>query len=488
MFATLAGAVASDPDYPARVHDLDVRSRVLNGTIYDTLPHQFHEDKTPGGEYVPLSRRTPSVRYNLCRMVVQDSIALLFGEGRFPAVDSKDDATKAVLAEIADESKLSQVMLEAALRGSVGTAVLRMRVLLGRVFFDTLDPRYLTPAYDPLAPDTLVSVTERYKVRGDVLAGQGYAIKQDDLQAWFWFQRVWDAQEETWFLPWKVSDRDAVPQPDKAHTVRHGLGFVPLAWIKNLPGGEGIDGACTFAPAVDTSIEIDYQLSQAGRGLKYSSDPLLLLKEPATDSDGEMVRSAAQAIQVSEKGDAKLLEINGTAAGAVIEYVRFLRELAIESIHGNRSSADKISAAQSGRALELMHQPLIWLADQLRVSYGDNGLLPLMVMVAKASHVHRLLVRGKPVTPIRHDGLSLRWQPWFQPTDNDKMALAQTLQVLRNAGLLSREAGVTLAETITNQPDVALEVARILADEAAAREAAADLPAAQSRLTENLPA
>jgi len=32
----------------------------------------------------------------------------------------------------------------------------------------------------------------------------------------------------------------------------------------------------------------------------------------------------------------------------VIEYVRCLRELALESVHGNRASAERIAAAQSG--------------------------------------------------------------------------------------------------------------------------------------------
>ena len=70
---------------------------------------------------------------------------------------------------------------------------------------------------------------------------------------------------------------------------------------------------------------------------------------------------------VSEKGDARLLEIGGTASAAVIEYVRTLRELALESVHGNRANADRLTAAQSGRALELMNQGLIWLADNLRI-------------------------------------------------------------------------------------------------------------------------
>ena len=62
-------------------------------------------------------------------------------------------------------------------------------------------------------------------------------------------------------------------------------------------------------------------------GLKYSSDPTLLLKDPALP-DGELIRGAGNALIVSEKGDARLLEIGGTASAAVIEYVRILRELA----------------------------------------------------------------------------------------------------------------------------------------------------------------
>ena len=67
---------------------------------------------------------------------------------------------------------------------------------------------------------------------------------------------------------------------DEARSVQHGLGFVPMVWIRNLPGqsstGDAVDGACTFRAAIETQIEIEYQLSQAGRGLKYSSDPTLV--------------------------------------------------------------------------------------------------------------------------------------------------------------------------------------------------------------------
>jgi hypothetical protein len=78
MFETICDTVPEDGTMPARVKRLDVLRRVLDGTIYDGLPYQFYEERNGAGEYVPLRMRRPSVRYGLCRVVVEDSVALLF--------------------------------------------------------------------------------------------------------------------------------------------------------------------------------------------------------------------------------------------------------------------------------------------------------------------------------------------------------------------------------------------------------------------------
>ena len=86
--------------------------------------------------------------------------------------------------------------------------------------------------------------------------------------------RRWDGELETWFVP-EPAGSQANPQIDPIRTIRHGLGFVPIVWVRNLPGpsatGDANDGACTFRAAVETQIEVDYQLSQAGRGLKTAA-------------------------------------------------------------------------------------------------------------------------------------------------------------------------------------------------------------------------
>jgi hypothetical protein len=462
MFDTIAALTPADPDYQPRTARLALYKRVQDGTLYDVLPHAFQDERTASGEYIPLRSRRPSVRYPLARIVVDDSISLVFSDGHFPSVDTEDASLRSTLSDLATETCLNTVMQEAALRGACGSVAILFRVMKGRIFLKVLESLYLTPEWSPEVPDELLKVTEKYKVAGHILAGMGYEIV--NTQALFWFMRVWDSTAETWFHPWPVAVSDQ-PQVDEQRSTRHGLGFVPVVWIRNLPGGpegaDGTDGACTFRPAIDTAIEIDYQLSQAGRGLKYSSDPTLLIREPAGDSR-ELVRGGGNALLVSEHGDARLLEINGTASAAVIEYVRTLRELALEGVHGNRASADRLTTAQSGRALEMMNQGLIFLADNLRVSYGA-AILQIARMIILASHRYRLTTHNEPIAPLDQNArLRLKWPRWYAPDASDRAADAQTLATLTSAKLLSPETALRSIADIYAIPDIDLERTRIV--------------------------
>ena len=478
MFKRLANTFAKDADFPDRVHTLVVRNAVLNGKLYENLQYAFDEEKNLAGEYIPIRQRRPSVRYGLCRTVVDDAVSLLFSEGHFPEVDCEDETTRDELTALIKEIGLNEAMIDAATRGSIGSVALMFRVLENRVFVDVAETIYMTPVWKATAPDTLERVIEKYKVKGKVLKDLGYLPDSTKDEEVYWFQRIWDEAEEIFFIPWPVvraGEEQKEPQRDEKRTVKHGLGFVPIVWVRNLPGGDAIDGACTFPDEViDSSIEIDYQLSQAGRGLKYSSDPTLLIKEPAAGEGGQMVKGGGNAIVVDADGDAKMLEINGTAVAAVIEYVRLVRELALETAHGNRTSADKISAAQSGRAMELMNQALVWLADRLRISYGEGALLEIMRMIVKARATFKLVYKdGEKVKDLDPKAvIALRWPAWYQPTAQDASNKATTLKTHRDAGNMSRETAVKAIAADYDVEDVPAEIAMIEA-EVEARDAAA---------------
>ncbi len=487
MFKTLSDKHPRDKDLPGRAHNLTVLKAVLDGTLYDVQPYQFHEERSGGGEYIPVADRAPGVRYQLCRMVVEDSISLLFGDNHFPGVQTDDEPTRDALAGLIRETHLDAVMTDAAIRGSVGSVAIRLRVLKQRVFFDVCETIFLTPEYDPEAPDVLIGILERYKVKGRDLAAQGYAVTEDNLGADHWFQRQWDTENETWFLPLLVTDaaEGKKPKVDTARSVNHGLGFCPWVWIKNLPGGDGIDGLCTFRGAINTQIEIEYQLSLGARALKYSASPTLLLKEPS-GTNGQIQIAAGDTIVVDKDGDGKWLEIDGGASEAVREYVRLMREMAIESIHGNRSNADKVSAAQSGRALELLHQPLIWLTDKLRITYGECGLLPLLNLVVRAAQKYPLKVKGKSVVLAGDADLSLAWPRWFPATSADRSSDANTLRTLTGAGLMSEQTAIKQLVPVYDIADERAEIAAI-ADDQAKSDARAAAQAAQIKATEAIP-
>lgn len=470
MFKTLQSTLNKDDDFPERSFRIQVLQRVLDGTLYDELPHAFHEEANGAEEYIPLRDRRPCVRTNLCRTVVDDSVSLLFSEGHFPTVEVDGEEQKKALAKLLKEIRLNEIMIDSATRGSVGSVAILFKVLKKRVFLEVLETDYLTPTWDPEAPDTLLKVTEKYKVMGRDLAAQGYPISKDDLGASFWFQRVWDGSAESWFVPWKVADTDKTPKVDKSKTVTHDLEFVPVVWIRNLPGGDAVDGLPTFCDeAIDTQIEIDYQLSQDGRALKYAGDPTLLIKEPAFGESGPTVKGAANAIKVGPEGDAKLLEIKGTASNAVLEYVKHLREIALETMHGNRVTPEKMASAQSGRAMELMQTGLIWLADRLRISYGECAILEIVSMIAKASKKVKLTFKnGEKVgefDPAKE--AALRWPAWFAPTQTDLQTMANTLKTLCDSGLMSRQTAIKVLADAFDIEDPEAEKALADADMAA---------------------
>lgn len=468
-----------DKDYSERSHMIDIYTRVLNGELYDDLPYPFCEEQDACGDYIPLHRRQPSVNTGLCKTVVDGSVSLLFGNDHFPKITTKDDAITERLNDITEGIGLKKTMMEAALTGSVGSVALFMRIIEGKVDIEVMCTQYLTPEFDHLNPKKIIKLTEKYKVRGEELIELGYKV--DSPRAIYWFKREWDDKEERYYLPYRGND---TPIIDNERTIKHNLGFVPVVWIKNLPkpspkGRKEVDGACTFSQAINTVIEIDYLLSQGGRGLKYSSDPLVVFKlkddqhfaSNAVSVSGDMgtqrkmVKSSNAPFIIGTEDDAKMLEINGLAAKAIIEHVRYLRELAMESMHGNRSHADRVGIAQSGAAMEKLDQALIWLADILRVQYGDDGIIPILEMVIAAAKTTKIFIHDKILEPIESIQMGLTWPHWYPPSPEDKVQEANAIKSLTDSGNMSHKAAVTSLSNIYPIPDIEAELSEINKDQ-----------------------
>lgn len=448
-----------DPDWSIRETRLYILEGFLNSTIYDNLS-PYHYEYAGGqatGTYVPLAKRRPSVIYPLPKIIVDESVSMLFGEGHFPIVrggDESEEEAENFLQYITRVSNLQSAMIEAARLGSIGSVAVYLKVLDEKFYFDILNTKYLTPYFNQKDPDTLLRLVEKLPIDGSSLEAMGYPIQEDQKNEFFYLKREWNLNEEIYYFPYlKDDDSKIIPMKDDERSSFHGLGFVPIIWIKNLPKCGFLDGCSTFESIVDISIEINYQLSQLGRGLKYNSDPTLVIKNPVSLQDNQLVKGIG-ALTLDEKGDAFLLEMNGSSTKAVIDFVNLLRQAALEAVRGDRSNPDKISGLHSGKALQMLNAALIALVAELRLSYGEKGLLRIYQMIVMIANMEGISIdAGKVKVPKIDDlqNLILDWPDWYAPTPQDSLQKAQALQTLRGAEILSQQSAM---ESIADQYNI----------------------------------
>lgn len=451
-----------DSDLPERAHIIEFRYSVLDGTMYLPLGLEFHEERNASGEYIPIAKRMPSVRHGLCRTVVNDSVSMLFSEGHFPELACNDEECRERMVAIIKDCKLQLAMIEGARWGSVGSVAFHVKVLANKIFVSPMKTAYLTPYWNFEDPDVLERVVELYKVKGASLKRMGYIIEPDTDNLDYWFKREWNAVAEHWFVPVRIDGERRPEVIDMERSVIHGLGFCPMVWVRNLPGGDDIDGTSTFDPfGIENEIEMDYQMSQGGRGLKYTSAPTTVIR--TNDPKGaEREHIVGDAIILPVDGDATHLEINGQAVMAVKDYCEGVRKLTLEALGGSRADPDKLSAAQSGRALEMLNHNLIQLADTLRTPYGEGALLSIIDMIKRISAKFQLVLRdGTKVEKFGNEKFTLKWPPWYPPTYADQAQQATALSTLKDAGLISTETAIASLAPVYDIEDQVKEFKRI---------------------------
>ncbi|MDT8871593.1 hypothetical protein RAA17_12175 [Komagataeibacter rhaeticus] len=86
--------------------------RVRDCTQYDDIPNPFSSEYNGAGEYIPLDKRRPSVRTNMCATVVDESASLVFGEMHWPSLTAEDETVPGVMAALDRECALPAVMIE----------------------------------------------------------------------------------------------------------------------------------------------------------------------------------------------------------------------------------------------------------------------------------------------------------------------------------------------------------------------------------------
>jgi hypothetical protein len=323
-------------------------------------------------------------------------------------------------------------MWDAAYRGSVGSVAITFRVEDQKIGLKVWRAVWCSPQFDDFGE--LTNLRVHYVTTPTELMALGFTGLESNQK--YWFIRDYSMNWEATYVPVKEGDWNPVEGfKDKERklvvldgkVVEHKLGFVPGIWIAN-PGGMLPDGPALWEDAIPDTIEVDYLLSQAARGSRYSCAPQLVTKGQVLQPEGQengLNPTTVLSFQADQKdpegnmlggGDAKLLEMDGKGAEAALKIVDALKKMALEQIGVVQKDPGEMPGPLSGRAMEYLDEDAHDTAMQWRNVYGDGGALPLICKIL------RTLDPSIDVTQ-----LWLQWPRIYQPTPADLQSIIQAL-------------------------------------------------------------
>lgn len=478
--------------YPLGTSDryklLDALERLRDGKLYEHLDHPFTTERL-GSEYVPMLTRRPDVIVKFAKLVTNQTAVLTFGDEHAPTVRCTRDAKETenpfekqeqAAEKIIDRLDLEALMMGSVFEGSTGGCALIVRSVGKKktTYIEIVPAKNCRPVYDVMDPTDLIGLVQLYPTKGQLLLDVGYTIaelldpgqKESDFKpdGDFWMRIEIAKRVENRFKPMTAYRYSRIGQPDPQNPDKkiawvlddkrsrpHGFGdVVPVIYIRQGKH-TGIDGECFFADVADLLISIDYDLSQIGRALRYSADPLLAINRgelaqqnitgpigegAVTGPDGGVAKTASNVIPLEPGAKAQLLEISGQGLAVMGEFVKQKREYALEVMSGMKSEASSEKGVQSGRAMDALWEALKLLIKRLRIPYGNQGLIPLLRLLMTGIKLGILVIEDVAVEDVDPDApYRLIWPQTQLPTGADFLAEATGVTLLAGA---SRSAGV----------------------------------------------
>jgi hypothetical protein len=511
-------------------------------SYYESTQYKGRPDFWTGlkanGETVPLQERAPAIIYKLPKACVNQATRFTFGEGRFPTIKigevkpdraiapgatlSKTEAAslQALVAEFVEQARLKTRCRTLMRHGlTVGTAVVVLGIRQGRFEIETPHAEHCEPTFRPDDPTSLQALVWCYQFCKLVKNEKTGVIEERP----FLFRRdITEAEYVVYRDTPVISGETSRFERDEAATVRHDLGFCPARWIKNLADEHAgdIDGCSLYGEAELPEFDaLNFALSQRHRGIKYWGIPqpwesgvddgdgpapvgrgaAPSPREPVTHDPytspawapqpASRIRTSAARPQAPDQvwsfrnKDVKLglLETTGAAFDAATKHVLDLRSRLIETLNVVFFDPKDAGTGEiSGKALALLHAPLLALVDELRDCWWPEGLGAIvqlaMRMVATLGHRGTILLPGvaevatilqRFLVPL---GSGVVWIPppmqpvwgaYFSPSAAETETSVQTATEAKTAGHITKRTAAAYVAADFGVQDVDAELAAV---------------------------
>ena len=476
--------------------------------------------------YIPLSARRPSAPYRLPRKIVSSFTGMLFGQGRWPQMRSKDPETQAAAEQIVKTAEIAARFVHARnLAGAAGTVGFSWQFVEGVPRVDVHQGQNIHVLFwadrEGRIPAHVVELKQIEQFAPD---------PEDDNKLkplLFWQRRDWTQQGDVVFQLVPVhSEAPPVWSIDEDQSNLHQDGECHFVWVANLPPEDDTeDGVRDYAETYEQLDELDVLNSVSTHGVKVNLDPTLVLSLAEDQQAPGVVRKGSDnALILLKGGSAEYLQLQDSAAGR--EAVNQQRQQILEVCECVALDPDKAAAAaSSGEAQRMIYAPMLNKTDVLRMQWGPalavlvNQILrswrkvratPIQVEVEPANDISvtvddgtdegapleqepeyeeatqdlvlpmRVLRRpkedgtGEEEYEVAHDpgtgDVAVEWGPYFKPSGTEKQAILTSLaSATGGKPMLSQRAGTELVANLYDR-DATEEWEAVQAEAKAARD------------------
>lgn len=441
-----------------RNKELDLYDAYYESTQYSKMP-AWDENGTRDGEFIPVRKRQPRIIYNFGKVLVDRVTSKLVGDAHFPDLKVEDDPdTDEFIELVVKTSKLKQRATQAIrLMCLSGSSFMRFMLVEGSLIMETYHSKYCYPKFKPNNKLESIKIMYVFEDQNERDGAGNYKKK--------WFRMDLDEQNDTTY---DTPDYNMESEPEfKVVSVEnHALGFVQGHWFRTDMDKHSPDGPSLIGDVLDFIDELNYNLSQSSQAVGYNQEPQLVLTGLDTDGIEKLIRSSTKTWALGKESDAKFVETSMEGVKTASEFRDKVR-LGIQDVaRVVLLDPDKLGVhAQSGKAMEVLHGPLVELINELRPMV-EEGIVELITRMLITVMVYRS--RGMDTDIQVPDGYApismeivAAWPQIFPMTMEDLLKKSQVAQTLTSTNILSREWATEWLAKDVGIEDVEAELEKI---------------------------
>jgi hypothetical protein len=452
--------LSKDAERKFRAPILEVLDSYYEGRQYDHLP-DWEQCEGSDGSFFPARKRKPMIQQPFAKIFCERVTAKLVGDEVFPSFHITDQADDTELFKaVAKSAKLQWRILEPTRRLlASGSVFVRFFLSGGQIKIEHYLGKYCYPTFNDQGD--LDSLTIKYVYEDKADKDSHGDPKQK------WFRMDLSTVDEILFDNPEYK-KDQEPEFNEVSRVEHGMGFVQGEWFRTMELKDTPDGPSLIHGALTFIDEMNYSLTQSSQAIGYNQDPQLILRKMDEDEVSTMIRSSSKAWNLGREGEAEFLESNLSGVERALEMRDKVRTALQDTCRVVLLDPEKVVAsAQSGKAMEVLHGPMVELINELRPMIEDRikSLLTKMVvscLIANKAGIDIPITIPPGYVPQSLD-LEITWPPVFQQTITDLRDKVLMVLSATNASLISRETGTRFLAKDFNIEDVEAEIAKVAA-------------------------